>query len=221
MRRLSNRPIIVQSDFDGTVTKQDVSFLLLDTFGDSAWRSYFNLYHKGEISVNEFNRLAFSTIKEARPVLEKFVRGLNVLRPGLVDLVNYCNAQDIPLVIVSNGLDFYIETLLKQAGINELEVHSARAEFTPAGIVTTYQGPNGESLDSGFKEAYTRHLLNKGYYIVYMGNGPSDIASAMLADRVFATESLEEHCERVGISYTSFNDLKQVASQLNTILGST
>jgi len=33
--------MIIQSDFDGTITEEDVSFALLDVFAQGDWREWF------------------------------------------------------------------------------------------------------------------------------------------------------------------------------------
>ena len=50
---------LVQCDFDGTITEEDVSFLLLDTFTDGNWRQMLEDYHEGRISVGVFNTRAY------------------------------------------------------------------------------------------------------------------------------------------------------------------
>jgi len=41
----------VQFDFDGTVTVEDVSFLLLDTYVGGVWREYLKEYESGRMTV--------------------------------------------------------------------------------------------------------------------------------------------------------------------------
>ena len=46
---------LIQSDFDGTITQEDVSFMLLDAFSDNDWRPLLREYRENRISVNSFN----------------------------------------------------------------------------------------------------------------------------------------------------------------------
>ncbi len=54
---------LIQCDFDGTITKEDVSFLLLDAFASSDWRRLLTEYKEDKISVGCFNTRAFTMIK--------------------------------------------------------------------------------------------------------------------------------------------------------------
>ncbi|RLI35091.1 2,3-diketo-5-methylthio-1-phosphopentane phosphatase, partial [Candidatus Bathyarchaeota archaeon] len=166
---------IVQCDFDGTITEVDQSFLLLDAFASGNWRQLLIEYREGKISVGHFNTRAFAMVKEDRQTLVNFVKQTAKIRPGFHELVAYCRREGVQFTIVSNGLDFYINTILTDIGVKNIEVFAAQAQFTPRGLEVKYIGPDGAHLDSDFKEAYTRLFLTNGYRTVYVGNGLSDI----------------------------------------------
>jgi len=210
---------LVQCDFDGTVTGKDVSFLLLDAFADMSWRQLLKEYNQGRISVGAFNRRAFAMIKADRNTLIDFVlnSGEVTMRPGFSELLNYCAQNGLEFVIVSNGQDFYIDAILARLGVNQVKAFAARSRFRPEGMEVNYVGPDGTILEEGFKEAYTRLFLEQGYYLVYVGNGASDIYSARLAHQVFATGDLLEQCKREGLDCTPFADLNDVVSGLKLI----
>jgi len=52
--------MIIQCDFDGTITEEDVSFMLLDTFAQGDWRKWFQQYRENKISVGDFINLNHS-----------------------------------------------------------------------------------------------------------------------------------------------------------------
>jgi 2-hydroxy-3-keto-5-methylthiopentenyl-1-phosphate phosphatase len=97
---------LFQCDFDGTLTPKDVSFMILDAFGNRGWRQLLAQYKEGKITVAQFNSRAVSTIKADEPTLISFVRDRAKLRPGFKDLLSYCHRQGFRFVIVSNGLRF-------------------------------------------------------------------------------------------------------------------
>jgi len=49
-----NNKILIQSDFDGTLTQEDTSFLILDKFAKGDWRKILEEYRSGKISVGQF-----------------------------------------------------------------------------------------------------------------------------------------------------------------------
>jgi len=214
IRLSSETKILVQCDFDGTVTEEDVSFKLLDAFADGDWRQLFREYQEGKITVGRFNTEAFAMVKADRPSLLAVVRGKVKIRSGFHQLVTLCRSQGFRLVIVSNGLDFYIEEILKDIGLDDIEVFAALTRFHPEGLKVQYIGPDGRSLDNDFKGSYVNLFLSQGYRIIYVGNGTSDLAPARLSHYIFATGDLMNLCQQQGIDYTPFTDFNQVVSAL-------
>jgi 2-hydroxy-3-keto-5-methylthiopentenyl-1-phosphate phosphatase len=201
---------LVQCDFDGTVTEKDTSFFLLDTFAHGDWRRLLREYKEHRISVGEFNTKAFSMIGADKATLIKALDSKIKVRDGFHELVNYCQRKGCRLVIVSNGLDFYIEATLKNLDLNNLEVHAAQASFHPEGMEVQYVGPDGKRLEDGFKEAYIQSFLNLGYRVIYVGNGDSDFIPAKYAHHVFATGELLEYCRENGLNYKPFENFTDI-----------
>jgi len=197
---------LVQCDFDGTVTEEDVSFFLLDAFAQGDWRRLLREYKEHRISVGEFNTKAFAMVKDDKPTLIEALKGKVKVKAGLHELVNYCLKKGFRLVIVSNGLDFYIKAVLKDLGLENIEVHAAQASFHPEGMKVQYVGPDGERLEDGFKEAYIKSFLKLGYRVIYMGNGDSDVAPAKYAHHVFATGDLLAYCKESNLKYKPFEN---------------
>ena len=54
---------LVQCDFDGTITEEDMGFLLLDSFASKDWRRLLTEYREGRMSVGRFNTKAFAMVK--------------------------------------------------------------------------------------------------------------------------------------------------------------
>jgi len=208
---------LIQCDFDGTITQEDVSFLILDSFGSKDWRQLFNEYKEGRISVGRFNRKAFATVKADEQTLVKFVEDKAILRAGFHELVGYCHRRNFKFVIVSNGLDFYIQAVLRDIGISNIEVFAARTRFGPDGIEARYIGPEGNEVEDSFKEAYLRLFQEKGYHIIYAGNGISDISPAGRAEHIFATGDLLAYCKEMAINCIPFNNLNDIVKGLESL----
>ena len=187
---------LAQCDFDGTITEDDASFVLLDIFAHGDWRRLLRDYKERRISVGQFNTRAFALVKADKPALLEAIKGRVKIRPGFHELVAHCSRRDFKLVIVSNGLDFYIKAILKEIGLENIEVHAAQTQFHPEGIKVQYIGPDGKQLDDGLKQAYIKLFLRQGYRVIYAGNGDSDIAPAKYANQVFARGELLSYCKK-------------------------
>ena len=205
---------LVQCDFDGTITEEDVSFKLLNTFADGDWRQLHREYEESNISVGRFNTDAFAMVKADRESLLKVATSTVRIRPGFHELVACCRRKGFRLVIVSNGLDFYIEGILKDIGLAEIEVFAAQTRFHPKGLKVQYIGPDGNRLDDSFKEAHVNSFLGEGYRIIYVGNGTSDFPPASKCHYIFATGALLNRCQQANLSCTPFTNFTEVVRVL-------
>ena len=211
--------IALQCDFDGTVTEEDVSFLLLDTYVGSRWREYLKEYMEGRIPVGTFNKKVFGMMKADRQTMTDLVLNSDrvKIRPGFRELIDYCSRKSFKPVIVSNGLIFYIEAILNRLGVNGIEVHAAENRFSSGGMNVRYVGPDGTEMEVGYKEAYTELLQKRGYNVIYVGNGTSDIYPSRQARYVFATADLLERCREENLECTPFTDFYDVIRGLENL----
>jgi 2-hydroxy-3-keto-5-methylthiopentenyl-1-phosphate phosphatase len=209
--------MLIQCDFDGTVTEEDIGFILLDTYADPAWRKVLEQYRRGKVSVGYFNSRAFSMIGKDEETLVEAVRKRAKLRSRFAELVAYARYRGFRFVVVSNGLDFYIKTILSDAGLGDIEVHAAKTEFLEDGLRVQYIGPDGTPLDTDFKESYIKDFVRQGHQVVYVGNGISDLAPAAHAHRIFATGELIDLCRRDGMDFLPFDDFRDVIRGLDNL----
>ena len=206
--------MIIQCDFDGTITEEDIGFLLLDTFAEGDWRKWLQQYMENKISVGHFNANAFAMVKVGKEDLLDVARGKVRLRDGFHELVGYCQSRGFRFVIVSNGLDFYIKSILEDAGLGDIEVHAAQTRFHPSRLEVQYIGPDDTLLDSDFKKAYIQTFLKQGYRVIYVGNGPSDFPPAVHAHHIFARDGLLDRCREMNLECESFNDFNDIIKSL-------
>ena len=212
---MDNKKILIQCDFDGTVTFDDISFMLLDAFATGDWRALDDEYTAGKITVGEFNNRVFSMLGADKKEMLDYLKGKVVVRTGFEDFAALCKKKGIRLVIVSNGWDFYVRQILEDKGLGNLEYHSSETFVDKGKLRVRYVGPDGSVVDNEFKEKYVNKYVKEGYHVVYIGNGSSDLSPAKSAHQIFATESLLEHCQRIGLScipFTSFHEISQVVS---------
>ena len=207
---------IVQCDFDSTIAEDDVSYLLLDAFADGDWRHYLEEYKEGRITVGTFNSEAFGMVKANKQTMVDYFLAKNrvKIRAGFTDLLHYCSEKGYRFVIISNGLSFYIEAILKDIGVNDIEVFASETEFHPEGLKVKYVGPDGSEVQSGFKDAYIRLFLGQGYRIIYIGDGASDCPPASQAHQIFARDDLLAYCKKSNLNCVPFDDLHDVVRGL-------
>jgi 2-hydroxy-3-keto-5-methylthiopentenyl-1-phosphate phosphatase len=210
--------ILLQCDFDATLTVGDVSYVVLDHFVDGDWRPILHDFIAGKITVEECMTGVFALAKATPRQVEEFVAGTDkiVMRPGIEDLYSYCRSHDIDLAVISNGMTFYIERILARVGWKDVEIHAASADITDQGIQLHFANPDGSPTMDGFKAAWASYLRRRGYdHVYFAGDGPADVAPSKDADHVFATGRLLAACAGEGLDCTPFEDLHTIIDWLD------
>jgi len=206
--------MIIQCDFDGTITTNNISLLLREKFAIGNWRKIESDYLYGLLTVEESNKRQYALIKESREKLEALACKHAEVKAGFLELVGYCREAGIRFVIVSSGLDFYIEAVLNKISAPDLELHCARTNFSQNGITVSYTIPDGSTVTQGFKKKYLDWLKCQDNYVTYIGDGLSDLEAARAADRVFAISHLHRLLSTDSISHHTFSDFHDIVRQI-------
>jgi len=209
--------MIIQCDFDGTIIRNNLSVLLREHFARGNWRKIEDDYFHGRLTVEQSNKLQFALIKEPKERLQEFVRQHFELRPGFAEFVRYCQDSAIPFVIVSSGLDFYIEPVLAQIGMTDLELHCGQTSFGRNGIAVSYMDLEGNIVNEGFKYKCLTWLKKRDKDVIYIGDGLSDLEAARQADHIFATDHLLKLLRAQSIPCSSFSDFHDLLRQLRLL----
>ena len=215
--RKSN-PVVV-CDFDDTTAMENVAEMLLEEFGGSTWRDFRHSHQINETSLMEYQELAFGTVSADRNTLKEFVRQTATLRDGFKTLFEFCTSENIPLVIVSLGLDFYIEALLEKEGLETIPFFAADTSFTKKGIKCSYRYKWEGCWQPGNCKCLVLDLYRGlGYNtVLFAGDGNSDICPAKKSDVVFARRFLETHLSQNGLSFYKLSDFSHVIEVLKVI----
>ena len=209
--------LLVQCDFDDTITIGNVSALIRTAFAPDEWREMEDEYHAGLYSVEESNIRQFALVRAARTEIEDYVRTHVIVRDGFEEFVRYCRREGIRLAVVSSGLDLYIRPTMQRLGLERLKVSSGKAHVNRSGIQVEYTGPSGKSLRRAFKESFLRHFKTSGYTVIYIGDGLSDIVPATEADFVIARSDLEHHFRDNALPCYTFRTFKDVVGHVEEI----
>ena len=201
----------VLTDFDDTAAEQNVAELLLHRFGDPTWTDIRARFREGEFTLIEYQEIVFRNILADRDMMQDYVKDNANLRPYFRELWDYCQGNGIPLAVVSQGLDFYIEALLEKEGYPQIPVYSVNTDFTQDGIIYEYRYMRpGHERQGNSKGLIVEKYRDQGYYIVYVGDGHSDFEAGEMADLLYAHRTLAEECKRKQIPFRPFSDFGDV-----------
>ena len=208
--------IAVLCDFDGTIARDDVGNLLFRTFADARKTLPFvEAWKRGDISSRECLEQEAAHAQASAEELDEFVRERR-LDPYFKDFVDFARRSDFEVVIVSDGLDRYIEKMLLRDGLGDIEFFANRLSIVGRRFDVSFPHYDLKSCrDCG--NCKTHHLdkfKRDGYYIVYVGNGLSDRCPSSYSDLVFAKDDLLPFCKRNDIDHVPFENFRDVEREL-------
>ena len=211
-------PWAIVCDFDGTALTEDLGdHVALRFAGEENYRRAEDAYRAGAYPFKDLLARIFAPITASPGEIAEFARSRAVLRPGFEAFLSACHAEGRPFLIVSSGLDAYIEPvldLLPAALRAHLEVRANRARIGPAGLTVTFHGS-----DCGFcgfcKGNVVRELQAAGHKVAVCGDGTGDRHAADAADAVFARRgsSLARYCAEHGIRHEPFETFDEVIAR--------
>src|SRR4030043_1422724 len=114
---------LILCDFDGTISLRDMGYVLLNRFSSGDWEAIDRDFCEGKIGSKEaYSRIAKIMKGDEASVLH-FVRTHSDIDPHFVSFYHYCREKGIEVKIVTDGLDFYIKTLVDVPPLSELRFY--------------------------------------------------------------------------------------------------
>jgi 2-hydroxy-3-keto-5-methylthiopentenyl-1-phosphate phosphatase len=205
-------------DFDGTACLQDVAEVLLEEFGDPSWPEYDEAFDRGEMGLREAASRQAALLHGTREEMIGFAVERCALDPTFPSFVDWAEANDLPLALVSDGFAFYIRPILEEAGLGHLTVVTNVLSFDGGAPRLSYPNGHPECVGCGT----CKMLAIQGYQrshgpVAFVGEGQSDRFGALYADVVFAKLWLVESCRRDGVPYLPWRSFDDVISALETM----
>lgn len=207
-------------DFDGTITKTDVGQEMFLRFGNPV---------KAQEIIDEREALKISAIETWQQLCKTvnkfdaaaFERMLDEIEfDGFFnEFIKYCEDLGIKITVLSDGLDYYINKLLKRENLEQLPVYCNKLEIGSAGeIIPVF--PYTDEECRWCANCKRNHIIANSSdddFTIYIGDGTSDVCPAQFCDYIFAKSSLLKFCEKNRISYfpyTTFRDVKILMEKL-------
>ena len=211
-------PTLIAVDFDGTITREDITNIIWDAHVPFDWRAILMPPSRaGEVTPLQLIANGYREVLVGPETLLDEVRPRAHLRAGFDGLVTLARAQGWPLQVVSYGLGFYLRALL------------------PPGLpFTAFEGsfeggrwrvnlPPGFSLPAGrdFKVQVLDGLRARhpGHRTVYVGDGRLDFPAARQADAIFAVRgsTLATLCREAALACTEFETFHEITAALEQV----
>ncbi|WP_404405864.1 2-hydroxy-3-keto-5-methylthiopentenyl-1-phosphate phosphatase [Jeotgalibacillus malaysiensis] len=211
-------PSVIFCDFDGTITKSDNIISIMQHFDPPGWEPIKDQILSQEISIREGVGKMFATLPSSlKDEIIQYVVETAKIREGFRDFVSYTRKENVPLNIVSGGIDFFVKPMLKPYDL-ENQLYCNGSDFSGNTIRITWPHPCDEhcSNDCGCcKPSIIRELVDEHVQKIVIGDSVTDLEAAKLADLVFVCgDYLEEKCRELNLPYKRFTHFDEVVTYL-------
>src|SRR5215468_5434363 len=191
---------ILVSDYDGTITDKDFYSLLAEHYVPRDTTDYFAQYREGRITHFEAISAYFAFAPTEEQQLEELLLASQP-DPELPASAALLERAGWELWIVSAGSSWYVERVLRRAGVNAPVYSNPGRLENGRGLVVEKLDPSSpyHSPSIGVdKSAVVRHALHVAETVAFAGDGPPDVQPALLVRptlrfaRGFLAEALRE-----------------------------
>ncbi|GGE04481.1 2,3-diketo-5-methylthio-1-phosphopentane phosphatase [Aureimonas endophytica] len=201
-------------DFDGTVSRTDVTDHLLERLALPGWEDLERLWKAGAIGSRECMARQVGLIEASRPALDAALDAVEI-DPGFPAFLAATARLGIRLTIVSDGIDYAIRRVLARHGLRGLDIVANRL---------VAEGERRYRLESPHADAGCRAasgtckcavaIRASARPTVLIGDGRSDFCASAAVDLVLAKEALAAHCARTGRRHLVFGDFAELTGLL-------
>jgi 2,3-diketo-5-methylthio-1-phosphopentane phosphatase len=203
---------IVVCDFDGTITKVDCINDFLNRFADKKWLEIEDEWVAGRISTVDAMHSQFDLIKDmTEEKMEKFFDSVEI-DESFRDFYDYAQKNNIKVVIVSDGFEYFVGQVLKRHGIEGIEVYSNKFSFKNGKFEMDfpYINPSCKRKAGTCKCSFIKKFKQFYKTVYYVGDGASDFCPADKVDFLFAKNKLLDYCQKRDIPYIQYTDFNGV-----------
>jgi 2-hydroxy-3-keto-5-methylthiopentenyl-1-phosphate phosphatase len=201
-------PVDVYVDFDGTIAPGEPTDRLFDRFADPSWRAIDRAWLDGRLTSSEATARNVALLRASPEELVAFLHAIPI-DPAFPAFVRLCRRAGAHVMVVSDGLDLVVRTVLGAAGIDLPFV--ANRLVWQGGERWAAEFPHRRAdcaVDMGnCKCAHRRRPVTT--LNVMVGDGRSDFCIAESCQLVIAKGSLLQRCREQQLPHlamTGFTD---------------
>lgn len=221
---MKNYRLKIFTDFDGTITKNDVwmssvSKLIEDK---TEFNNICEELYSGKIGTRETVIRQLELVKNFS--IQRFNEYLDdeEIDVHFRDFTDFCRQNEIELTILSGGLDYYIDYILKRENLT-VDYYSCKMIWDEQKKILKSEFINSDEYCRLCDTCKRNILINKTNDLdndisVYIGDGSTDFCVSGYADIVFAKGKLASFCWKNNITYFDYKDFSDVKNKLIKIM---
>jgi 2-hydroxy-3-keto-5-methylthiopentenyl-1-phosphate phosphatase len=211
-------------DFDGTISVEDVTDSLLVRFGRPGWDVLEADWREGRIGSRECMSGQIALLDCSRAELVAHLSAM-AIDPDFPAFVAAARQADVQLRIVSDGLDYVIQTVLARHGLHDLSTFASHlVQVGPRRWRLEFPNARADcrTASGTCKCAFADPPATaRGTRILLIGDGASDFCLADRVDLIYARKRLLEYCLDGVRPYYAVANFKQALGLLPELLAAT
>ena len=204
-------------DFDGTISIQDTTDVILSRFADPAWETIEEEWSRGEIGSAECMRKQIPLIRATKQELNAALDEMPI-DPAFPEFVRFCEQLAAPLTVISDGVDYFINRILTRYQLGHLPIIANTLSIDSDGSYRLACPHTNQSCAAAAGVCKCRQIGSRTGLRVFVGDGRSDYCAADSADVLFAKSSLATYCEQKSIAYIAYENFADVQCSLQQTL---
>jgi 2,3-diketo-5-methylthio-1-phosphopentane phosphatase len=203
-------------DFDGTICLHDVSEEILAEFASPEWWDIDLEFQRGEIGSRECLARQGALLAGSKEAMLDFVLERFTIEPSFGPFVDWARKAGIDVVVASDGFGFYVEPMLRAAGVEAATVYTNDTAIED-GRLPRFSFPNAHPICVGCGTCKMLVVLQSRERfgpVAFVGEGHSDRYGALYSDLVFAKKHLIDICMRDAIPFQTWDSFDDVRTGL-------
>ncbi|MGQ9524382.1 MAG: MtnX-like HAD-IB family phosphatase [Armatimonadota bacterium] len=207
-------------DFDGTIAQADTNREILERFADPVWLDLEDMWLKGELGSRQCIEGQFALVRASQQDVLSALDGIAV-DPHFAEFSSFCQVQNIPLIIASDGMDVSICHILSRASQCNIPTFCNELLFLDGGRVQVrfpHANPTCRSSSGACKCGIVQKRLPKDSMKLLVGDGRSDFCVAHNVDLVLAKDALLDYCRREGLPHVEYRNFADVLVVVRNLL---
>jgi 2,3-diketo-5-methylthio-1-phosphopentane phosphatase len=206
----------VYVDFDGTIVPSDATDTLFARFCPPAWRQIEREWQQGRRTARAAMADQVALLRATPEALFEVMRSI-AIDPEFPGFVALCRRWELKLVVLSDGMDRVVNTVLRAAGLH-LPFFANRLEWLGQDRWKLHFPHCKSTCAATLGNCKCSHRSPAGGLDIVIGDGRSDFCIAEGAQLVIAKGQLAAHCRARRIPHRLMRDFADASADLGSWL---
>ena len=201
-------------DFDCTITHNDSTDELMKLYNMEMYEEYQQKFRNGELTVKKYlsdlitslniNEEEYKKSVAKNVIVDEYFKEFTELGEKF-RIVSAGTVLNIVSVLEANGID-----------VNRDNIYSNNVLFENGKIRIEYPYEYDSSFYGIAKGDIVKKYKEKGYEVIFIGDGVADIEASKHADKLFAKSGrrLEKYCLENKIEFISYKNFKDIIEKI-------